>query len=92
MLQNILVEICTSLTQCAAGVQKTIEVLSSFTWGFLSGRVKLADVSKMLAARNAKQYVCASLLMHIQDLEFLLRCRRQANSTTREPRDEPSPA
>ncbi|CAK0849116.1 unnamed protein product, partial [Prorocentrum cordatum] len=71
-LQSVLLEVCTSLAQSAEGVQTAMEMSVPFTWGCLSGRVGLADVGEVLAAWSAKQLACASLLMHTEDLDFLL--------------------
>jgi len=72
MLQDTVVEIFSSLTKCAAGVQAAVEVLVVFSWDLLSGNVSLADVKRMLAERSATHQVCATLLMHEDDVEFLL--------------------
>jgi len=72
MLQGAIVEIFSAVTNCAGGVTSAVEALVAFAWEFLRGNVTLADVRKMLAARNARHQVCASLLMHSDDLDFLL--------------------
>jgi hypothetical protein len=72
MLQNMIVEVFSAVTSCVGGAKQAVEAFVVFAWEFLRGDVKLSDVRKMVAARNARRQVSASLLMHSDDLDFLL--------------------
>jgi len=72
LLQGALLEVVSIVTKCVDGVRQTVEVFVSFVWELLRGNFGLKDLAKTLAEWNATNRVCASLLMHPRDVDFLL--------------------